>query len=306
MARKQVNTKSVSNGGSKKTADAKSAKKVVKKQPKEEVEEQADDINLPSSSSEDEGSGDENKDSKVTVNAEEYELSSDDSEDDNEEEKEEGEGESEAAASATSATTAAAVDNDDSDDESSSDDSDLDVQGSLEPVAAGHKVNKQLKKASSTSKTSSSDKKSKRGVIYIGRLPLGFQESELRTYFTQFGNITQLILSRNKKTGKSKHFAHIEFDSPEVAKIAAETMDNYLLFGHLIRCQVVENPHKELFKNAGRKFKVVPVHKIVKDKHEKRKTKEEWATIVEKFEASKKRKVEELKAKGFDYDLASI
>ncbi|WLF81467.1 nucleolar protein [Lodderomyces elongisporus] len=305
MARKQVNTKSVSNGGSKKTADAKSAKKVVKKQPKEEVEEQADDINLPSSSSEDEGSGNENKDSKVTVNAEEYELSSDDSEDDNEEEKEEEEeGESEAAASAT--TAAAAVDDDDSDDESSSDDSDLDVQGSLEPVAAGHKVNKQLKKASSTSKTSSSDKKSKRGVIYIGRLPSGFQESELRTYFTQFGNITQLILSRNKKTGKSKHFAHIEFDSPEVAKIAAETMDNYLLFGHLIRCQVVENPHKELFKNAGRKFKVVPVHKIVKDKHEKRKTKEEWATIVEKFEASKKRKVEELKAKGFDYDLASI
>ena len=305
MARKQVNTKSVSNGGSKKTADAKSAKKVVKKQPKEEVEEQADDINLPSSSSEDEESGDENKDSKVTVNAEEYELSSDDSEDDNEEEKEEEEeeGESEAAASATAA---AAVDNDDSDDESSSDDSDLDVQGSLEPVAAGHKVNKQLKKASSTSKTSSSDKKSKRGVIYIGRLPLGFQESELRTYFTQFGNIKQLILSRNKKTGKSKHFAHIEFDSPEVAKIAAETMDNYLLFGHLIRCQVVENPHKELFKNAGRKFKVVPVHKIVKDKHEKRKTKEEWATIVEKFEASKKRKVEELKSKGFDYDLASI
>jgi nucleolar protein 15 len=58
----------------------------------------------------------------------------------------------------------------------------------------------------------------------------------MRAYFGQFGNVTRLRLSRNKKTGKSKHYAFVEFADAEVAKIVAETMHNYLLFGHLLQC----------------------------------------------------------------------
>lgn len=38
------------------------------------------------------------------------------------------------------------------------------------------------------------------------------------------------------KTGESKHYAFIEFASEDVAKIVAETMDNYLLSGSLLQC----------------------------------------------------------------------
>lgn len=52
----------------------------------------------------------------------------------------------------------------------------------------------------------------------------------MRGFFTQFGEVTRLKLSRNKKTGNSKHYAFVEFKYAAVAKIVAETMNNYLMF----------------------------------------------------------------------------
>ncbi|OJD26449.1 hypothetical protein ACJ73_02162, partial [Blastomyces percursus] len=66
------------------------------------------------------------------------------------------------------------------------------------------------------------------GTVYVGRVPHGFYEHEMRAYFSQFGPITQLRLSRHRTTGRSKHFAFIEFASDSVARVVADTMDNYL------------------------------------------------------------------------------
>jgi len=37
-------------------------------------------------------------------------------------------------------------------------------------------------------------------------------------------------VSRSKKTAKAKHYAFLEFQHPDVAQIAAQTMDGYFLF----------------------------------------------------------------------------
>ncbi|EEQ46877.1 conserved hypothetical protein [Candida albicans WO-1] len=174
---------------------------------------------------------------------------------------------------------------------------------------SGHSVNKIIKTSEATATNTSANNKStksKSGVIYIGRLPSGFQESELKTYFSQFGDVINVKLARNKKTGNTKHYGFIEFDSIEVAKVAAETMNNYLLFGHLIKCEVVENPHEDTFKHGNRKFKVIPWKKIAKEKHEKSRTEEEWKVLIAKFEESKQKKQEELKSKGIDFDVSAI
>ena len=66
---------------------------------------------------------------------------------------------------------------------------------------SGHSVNKIIKTSeATTTNTSTNNKstKSKSGVIYIGRLPSGFQESELKTYFSQFGDVINVKLARNK------------------------------------------------------------------------------------------------------------
>ena len=94
-------------------------------------------------------------------------------------------------------------------------------------------------------------------VLYIGHVPHGFYEDQMRAYFGQFGDVTRLRLSRNKKTGKSKHYAYCEFKHPEVAAIVAESMDNYLLFESVlkVRLMTAEECHPELWKGANRKFK---------------------------------------------------
>ncbi|KAK6461007.1 hypothetical protein DFJ63DRAFT_214294 [Scheffersomyces coipomensis] len=172
-------------------------------------------------------------------------------------------------------------------------------------TTTGHKVNRVITK-DQTSGSATANKKSKRGIIYIGRLPEGFQEEELTKYFEQFGKIINLKLSRNKKTGKSKHYGFIEFENVDVAKIAAETMNNYLLFGHLLKCEVIIDNEKELFNGSEKKFKVIPWQKISKHKNDKPKSNKQWTKLVEKFEHQKVQKQKELNDKGIDFDLNSI
>ena len=85
----------------------------------------------------------------------------------------------------------------------------------------------------------------------------------MKKYFSQFGRVLNLRLSRNKKTGASKHYAFVEFASAEVADIVARTMNNYLMFGHILKCALIpkEQVHENLFKGAGTRFKVDPRNK---------------------------------------------
>lgn len=77
--------------------------------------------------------------------------------------------------------------------------------------------------------------KLKRGIVLIKNLPHGFFEPQLKDYFSQYGKVTRLRLARSEETGRSKAHAYVEFKYPEVAEIAAKTMDNYLMFRQIIK-----------------------------------------------------------------------
>ena len=49
-----------------------------------------------------------------------------------------------------------------------------------------------------------------------------------------------------------------------MAEIVAETMDNYLLMGHILRCKVIpkEEVHPQLWVGANRKFRRVPTDRV--------------------------------------------
>jgi nucleolar protein 15 len=107
----------------------------------------------------------------------------------------------------------------------------------------------------------------------------------MKEYFSQFGNVTRLRLARNKKvgdgslncffdidtfqTGRSKHYAFIEFDSSSVARIVSETMDNYLIAGHLLQCKVVpaDKVHPDLWIGSNKKWKLIPKGRLARLAH---------------------------------------
>lgn len=150
-----------------------------------------------------------------------------------------------------------------------------------------------------------------RGVLYIGRIPHGFYEQEMQGYFGQFGAVSRLRLSRSKKTGKSKHFAFVEFEDREVAEVVAKSMNNYLLAGRLLQVKLLtpaevkeKGGAEELFKGAGRKFKAVPWHAVEKARLEAPKTQEQWDVLEKRNKARRSKKADKLKALGIDYEYA--
>uniref|UniRef100_A0A5B7AGT2 Putative Nucleotide-binding, alpha-beta plait n=1 Tax=Davidia involucrata TaxID=16924 RepID=A0A5B7AGT2_DAVIN len=114
-------------------------------------------------------------------------------------------------------------------------------------------------------------------VLYIGRIPHGFYENEMEGFFKQFGTIKRLRIARNKKTGKSKHFGFIQFESSEVAKIVADCMHNYLLFEHLLQVYLIppERVHPKLWKGVNRWYRPLDWVQIERKKHNKERTLEE-------------------------------
>ena len=146
------------------------------------------------------------------------------------------------------------------------------------------------------------------GVVYVGRIPHGFYEHEMREYFSQFGDISRLRLSRSQKSGASRHYAFIEFTSAGVAKIVADTMDNYLMFGHILKCKVVakEQVHEQLWKGANKRFKAVPWNKIEGRKFEMGLGREQWAGRIEEEKKRRASKNEKTKEIGYEFEAGDL
>ncbi|CAG8551894.1 5861_t:CDS:2 [Paraglomus occultum] len=144
------------------------------------------------------------------------------------------------------------------------------------------------------------------GVVYVGRIPHGFYEKEMREYFSQFGKINKLKLSRNKKTGKSRHFAFIEFESAEVAQIVAETMNNYLLHNHLLQCNVVpkDKVHPMIWCGLGKKIKPGLAIKVAANKFNRRRSAKEISDMANRLIRKDNKRREKMKELGINYEFS--
>ncbi|KAI9497834.1 hypothetical protein BDB00DRAFT_755771 [Zychaea mexicana] len=142
------------------------------------------------------------------------------------------------------------------------------------------------------------------GVIYLGRIPHGFYEDEMKGYFSQFGKVTRLRLARNKH-GQSKHYGFIEFQSAQVAEIVAETMDNYLLLGHLLQCKVLpkESVHENLFKFSSRRFRKANASLIQQKKHNQKRSLDKHQKRIANLVKAENERRKKIKDLGIDYDF---
>lgn len=146
--------------------------------------------------------------------------------------------------------------------------------------------------------------KIQRTIVYVGNMPRGFEESEMKRYFRQFGDVLRVRRSRIKRTGKPRPYGFVEFADRNVAQVACETMNNYLIYGQMLKVHIMVQPLPSVFapKLSTRFREFDNWSKEYKELHKKRPL-AEWEQLQEKYEQDKKEVFAKLAAAGFNYSL---
>lgn len=71
--------------------------------------------------------------------------------------------------------------------------------------------------------------------IYVGNLPYGVTEGDLRDVFSQFGEVSQANVITDKFSGESKGFGFVEMDNNSQADAAIKALNGTDLKGRNIK-----------------------------------------------------------------------
>lgn len=141
-------------------------------------------------------------------------------------------------------------------------------------------------------------------VVYIGHLPHGFLEEQLKSYFTQYGEVLAVKVARSKKTARSKGYAFLQFKYPEVATIVADTMNGYLLLGKVLRSHTLPPTERNPFTySSAHAYKFINWKKLFIEGKNKPKTEEETAFLVHKLLKHEEQRREKFKDLGIQYEF---
>jgi nucleolar protein 15 len=157
----------------------------------------------------------------------------------------------------------------------------------------------------------SSDKKKKKrrkeesAVLYLGHLPRHFEEDEIRSFLSQFGQVLRVKVARSARTGRSRGHAWCELKLPAVARIVAETLSGYIMFGTTrLVCHIVplEQCHYGLFLPNRRPEEVLK-DRALAAATTGTKSLEKMPAITQRLVARETKKREQLAALGIEYDF---
>ncbi|EJW77877.1 hypothetical protein WUBG_11214 [Wuchereria bancrofti] len=135
-------------------------------------------------------------------------------------------------------------------------------------------------------------------AVLVRHIPFGFFEKELLNYFLQFGTVQRVRVARNKKTGNHKGWAFVLFTNYEVAQLAAEAMDGYLMFEKRLECKVIKNKDFPSCLRKGPRIIPPPLKNATRKRHAKKlnKIQSGWCE-----EAAKKRLLKNMEIRGSEF-----
>ncbi|NXW72118.1 MK67I protein, partial [Hirundo rustica] len=112
-----------------------------------------------------------------------------------------------------------------------------------------------------------------------------------------------MFLSCHSQTGGSKGYAFMEFESDDVAKIVADTMNNYLFSERLLKCHFVppEKVHENLFQDCDRIFRK-PSRPAVR-RYNRTRSQLQKARMTQRLLRKERLLRKKLAAKGIQYDF---
>jgi nucleolar protein 15 len=123
------------------------------------------------------------------------------------------------------------------------------IEEESEVLKVVSKKSKKSEQVPPKSKKNSADSTNDSCVVYLGHIPHGFYEKQMYNFFNQFGKVVQLKHYKNLKTNRTKGYAFIKFESPEVASDVAGAIDGYYLQDRQLKCHLVplDRQHEGLF-----------------------------------------------------------
>jgi len=164
------------------------------------------------------------------------------------------------------------------------------------------KLNKKTKEQGAVSDVAESS------VVYIGHIPRGFFEPQMKAYFRQFGEVKRIRLARSKKTGASKGYAFVEFQDHEVAKVVADTMNNYLMYERNLKCHVVPllDLHPATFKGCFATFRRPIATQLANKRVNAPKSEAAQKKIEARVQKKSSKLEQKLAALGVKYDMSQV
>lgn len=102
-------------------------------------------------------------------------------------------------------------------------------------VKAIQKVNEAELRLGLDSKTSWHDEYSNSAYIFIGGLDYSLTEGDVLSVFSQYGEIVNINLVRDKKSGQAKGFCFLAYENQKSSVLAVDNLNGFKLCGRTLR-----------------------------------------------------------------------
>ena len=90
--------------------------------------------------------------------------------------------------------------------------------------------------------------------LYVGNLSFKTTDADLRTAFSQYGNVTDVYVASDRMTGRPRGFAFVTFSTAEESKLAAEKMNGTDLDGRALTVNEAKPKEDRGFSGGGGGF----------------------------------------------------
>lgn len=145
-----------------------------------------------------------------------------------------------------------------------------------------------------------------RGVVYLSSIPHGFFEEQMASYFSQFGKVTGIYMPR-APSGKIRGYAFIEFQLDVIAKIVAETMNNYLFYQRILKAKFIppeqQKPYMFVFPFGDKRKKSLRIEAEQKRREQPLSSEAEVEAYKRKVEQKMKSMQKKMAALGTEYSI---
>lgn len=80
--------------------------------------------------------------------------------------------------------------------------------------------------------------------LYVGNLPFSTTENELKDHFSQAGEVSEVAIIKDRRSGRSKGFAFVTMSSPEQVETAIQMLNEQELGGRALKVSIAR-PREE-------------------------------------------------------------